>query len=75
MVDYLEENFADIMNYNFTAELEKELDLVSEGKLDWSDGIDKFYKKLAMDLAEGQGRQKSGAADRREMPRLRAATW
>ncbi len=51
VVDYLEKNFADIMNYGFTAELEKKLDLVSEGKLDWVDGIDKFYKNLEKDLA------------------------
>jgi len=50
VVDYLEENFHDIMNYNFTAELEKELDLVAEGKLNWVSGIDQFYKKLAVDL-------------------------
>ena len=50
VVDYLEENFHDIMNYNFTAELEKELDQVAEGKLDWVAGIDRFYKKLAVDL-------------------------
>jgi DNA topoisomerase-1 len=50
VVEYLEENFSDIMNYNFTAELEKELDLVAEGKLDWVAGIDQFYKKLALDL-------------------------
>ena len=50
VVDYLEENFHDIMNYNFTADLEKELDLVAEGKLDWVTGIDQFYKKLALDL-------------------------
>jgi DNA topoisomerase-1 len=50
VVDYLEKNFRDIMNYNFTAELEKELDLVAEGELDWVAGIDRFYKKLAVDL-------------------------
>jgi len=50
VVGYLEENFRDIMNYNFTAELEKELDQVAEGKLDWVAGIDRFYRKLALDL-------------------------
>lgn len=50
VVDYLAENFRDIMNYNFTAELEKDLDLVAEGKLDWETGIDRFYQKLALDL-------------------------
>jgi DNA topoisomerase-1 len=52
VVDYLEENFKDIMNFNFTAELEKKLDQVAEGDLDWVTGIDQFYKKLALDLAK-----------------------
>jgi DNA topoisomerase-1 len=52
VVEYLEENFKDIMNYNFTADLEKKLDLVAEGKLDWVSGIDQFYKKLALDLTK-----------------------
>mgnify|MGYP001037529542 CR=1 FL=1 len=47
---YLEENFKDIINYNFTSELEMQLDLVSEGKLEWTKGIDSFYKKLKNDL-------------------------
>ncbi|TFG80096.1 MAG: type I DNA topoisomerase [Chrysiogenales bacterium] len=58
VVEYLEENFQDIMNYNFTAELEKELDLVAEGKLDWVTGIDQFYKKLAIDLEKVKGAKK-----------------
>ncbi len=58
VVEYLEENFQDIMNYNFTAELEKELDLVAEGKLDWVTGIDQFYKKLALDLEKVKGAKK-----------------
>ncbi|MBN2398808.1 MAG: type I DNA topoisomerase [Candidatus Aminicenantes bacterium] len=52
VVDYLEENFKDIMNYNFTADLEKKLDRVADGQLDWVSGIDQFYKKLALDLAK-----------------------
>ncbi|MBN2345492.1 MAG: type I DNA topoisomerase [Candidatus Aminicenantes bacterium] len=50
VVDYLEANFSDIMNFNFTAELEKELDQVAAGQLDWVTGIDRFYQKLAVDL-------------------------
>ncbi len=48
--DYLGEHFSDLMSYDFTAQLEEKLDLVSEGKLNWSDGIDEFYKKLSKDL-------------------------
>ncbi len=46
VVEYLEDHFKDLMNYNFTAELEKQLDQVSEGKLDWVDGIEEYYLKL-----------------------------
>jgi DNA topoisomerase-1 len=38
------------MNYNFTADLEKDLDMVSEGQLNWVEGIDRFYQKLKNDL-------------------------
>lgn len=58
VVEYLEENFSDIMNYNFTAELEKELDLVSEGKLDWVEGVDNFYTKLRDDLNQAKDSNK-----------------
>ncbi len=50
--DFLELHFKDIMKYDFTANLEKELDKVSEGKLDWIEGIRKFYEKLSSDLSK-----------------------
>jgi DNA topoisomerase-1 len=50
VVLFLEKKFKDLMNYNFTAELETQLDLVSEGKLDWVKGIDSYYKKLMLEL-------------------------
>ena len=58
VVEYLEANFKDIMNYNFTANLEKELDQVSEGKIDWVEGIDRFYKKLDKDLEKVKAKEK-----------------
>lgn len=54
VVEYLEDNFKDLMNYNFTAELEKQLDQVSEGKLDWVQGIEEYYGKLEQDLVKVQ---------------------
>ncbi len=48
--EYLENKFKDLMNYNFTAELEEKLDSVSEGNLDWVEGIRDFYSKLELDL-------------------------
>jgi DNA topoisomerase I len=48
--DFLDENFPDIMNYHFTADLEKQLDAVSDGNLDWQSEIEKFYAHLSADL-------------------------
>ncbi len=50
VAEYLENKFKDLMNYNFTAELEEKLDSVSEGDLDWVEGIRDFYSKLELDL-------------------------
>lgn len=42
--DFLVEHFQDILNYNFTALVEKEFDEIALGKLSWNEMIDKFYK-------------------------------
>ena len=38
------ENFKDIVNVKFTAEMETELDKIEEGELDWRKVIDDFYR-------------------------------
>ncbi len=42
--DYLESQFSDILDYNFTANVEKEFDRVAEGEISWSQMIDDFYR-------------------------------
>jgi DNA topoisomerase-1 len=42
--DFLVEHFDDILDYNFTASVEKEFDEIAEGKLVWAKMIDKFYR-------------------------------
>jgi len=42
--DFLVEHFPKIVNFNFTASVEKEFDDIAEGKLNWPDMIDRFYK-------------------------------
>ena len=42
--DFLMTYFPDVMDYNFTASVEKEFDTIAEGKMDWTKAIDKFYK-------------------------------
>ncbi len=56
--DYLTENFPDIMNYDFTANVEKEFDEIAEGKRIWNSVIAGFYgdfhKKVEETLHDGQ---------------------
>lgn len=42
--DYLVENFPEIVDYNFTAEVEEQFDRIAEGKLLWTGMLGKFYK-------------------------------
>ncbi|MGL4308708.1 MAG: type I DNA topoisomerase [Cetobacterium sp.] len=48
--EILEENFSDIMNVKFTADMENNLDSVEEGEKNWVDIIRAFYNKLAIDI-------------------------
>lgn len=42
--DFLSENFDQIMDYHFTARVEKDFDEIAEGKRQWDEMIDKFYQ-------------------------------
>jgi len=42
--DFLIEYFKEIMDYNFTATVEKEFDDIASGKMEWTKMIDRFYK-------------------------------
>ena len=42
--DFLKENFPEIMDYNFTADIEKEFDEIAEGKIAWEGVVRKFYE-------------------------------
>ena len=42
--DFLKENFPEIMDYNFTADIEKEFDEIAEGRIAWEGVVRKFYE-------------------------------
>ncbi|MFA6080015.1 MAG: type I DNA topoisomerase [Candidatus Gracilibacteria bacterium] len=42
--EYLEKNFADMMDYKFTANVEEEFDKVSRGEIQWQKMLKSFYK-------------------------------
>ena len=57
---FLKENFKDVINYEFTADIEEEFDDIAENKLKWQDVLKKFYVPFESHLtkAEGATRQK-----------------
>ena len=44
VTDFLLENFNQIMDYNFTAKVEKEFDDIADGNVIWNEMIDSFYQ-------------------------------
>ncbi len=58
--DFLLENFSEIVDYNFTAEVEEQFDEIAEGKLKWTGMLDKFYSafhKTVTDTLEKKNRK------------------
>ncbi len=59
VTDRLNENFDNLMNYGFTAELEESLDKVSNGEADWKHVLNEFYldfdKKLEVAASPDTG--------------------
>ncbi len=43
VTDFLVENFGEILDYNFTAQVEEEFDIIAEGKLSWTKMLHQFY--------------------------------
>ena len=50
VVDLLKENFTNIIKVEFTAQMEEELDLIEEGKLDWRKVVRDFYEPFEADM-------------------------
>ncbi len=44
--DFLTENFSDIIDYNFTADVEEQFDEIAEGRLKWTGMLKTFYSKF-----------------------------
>ena len=53
--DFLCENFEDIMNVGFTAEMEEKLDEIAKGKINWHQVIADFYSDFEKQLIKVNG--------------------
>ena len=54
VTDRLEENFADLMDYSFTANMEQRLDSVAKGETDWKRLLNVFYKAFSRKLTSAE---------------------
>jgi DNA topoisomerase-1 len=54
--DIMIDNFSNILNVGFTAQMEEELDQVAEGKLKWVKVLREFYRPFAVQLEEAEQR-------------------
>lgn len=57
VTERLNESFNDLLDYNFTAQLEENLDKVSDGDVDWKSLLNEFYQDFEnkLETAEGDG--------------------
>lgn len=58
VTDFLDQNFADIMDYSFTASVEEEFDQIASGSLQWNDMIAKFYRPFHAQVVETTGKER-----------------
>ena len=54
VTEILEKNFPNIVDINFTAEMEEELDEIAEGKVNWQKLLLEFYEKFMKQIEEGK---------------------
>lgn len=50
VTDYLVENFANILDYGFTASVEQEFDHIAAGQARWNDVIGEFYRPFKTEI-------------------------
>ena len=76
VTDMLVPHFPEVMDVEFTAQLEESLDKIEEGDADWVETVDTFYKQFSHDL-QGAGKKmenvKVGRGRRAGLPRVRQA--
>ena len=65
--DFLMDNFPNIMDYNFTANVEQKFDDIAEGKTDWINWMKQFDKGFEPDVKEVMNARSEHKAGEREL--------
>ncbi|GHA18169.1 type I DNA topoisomerase [Oceanisphaera arctica] len=67
VADRLQESFAELMNYDFTAQMESKLDEIAGGSLNWTQVLDAFYAEFSEDLEKAERPVDEGGMRANEM--------
>jgi DNA topoisomerase I len=62
--DFLVDYFSNILDYNFTANIEKEFDKIAEGQMEWTQMISKFYPGFHEQVVETTQTSKKPTGER-----------
>ena len=65
--DFLMDNFDEIMDYHFTANVEQEFDKIAEGKEDWTKEMSRFYKHFEPEVEKVMNARAEHKAGEREL--------
>ncbi|MBK9249485.1 MAG: DNA topoisomerase I, partial [Ignavibacteria bacterium] len=68
VTDFLMEHFKQIMDYNFTAKVEGEFDLIADGKIVWNDMISEFYTPFHKTVSDTMGNAAKSTGERKLGP-------
>ncbi|MBA3757641.1 type I DNA topoisomerase [Candidatus Saccharibacteria bacterium] len=67
VTDFLVKNFASVIDYDFTANAEGELDDIADGKLTWKEMLDKFYKHFHPLIKKSENVSRAEASQERKL--------
>lgn len=62
--DFLVDYFSNILDYNFTANIEKEFDKIADGKIEWTQMIHRFYPKFHEQVVQTTQNSKKPTGER-----------
>ncbi len=62
--DFLINYFENILDYNFTAQVEKDFDTIAEGNIDWVKMIKQFYKSFHKTIVHAQEEAERSSGER-----------
>lgn len=67
VTDFLVKYFKDVLDYDFTAEVEGEFDHIAEGKIKWQTMIERFYKGFHPLIGKAEGASREEASQARKL--------